>query len=196
MVESRGTVDVGQTAADDGPPQLNVLVVYEDLGTGLRARHTFDQAVGQLGLQADFHVNLWRFDLLREPALLERAADQAAQADIVFLSAHGPGGLPAAVTSWLKYWLARKGSGPRALAVSLDIGARDTAATKLMVETLRAATLPAGVDEFLHFGEAPLKEWDLTIEGIQRRAEAPTTLLDEVPYRFEPKPYRHWGLNE
>jgi len=59
-----------------------VLLVYEDFSTGLRARQTFEEVASQLELDADFEVNLWRFDLLRESALRERAAIEAAKADM------------------------------------------------------------------------------------------------------------------
>jgi len=71
-----------------------VLLLYQDFSTGVRARQALDQVVRQFDLGADFKVVLWRFDLLREPEVRERAATEAATADIVFLSAHSLAEIP------------------------------------------------------------------------------------------------------
>ena len=99
--------------------RLDVLVVYEDFGTGLRARRALDQTAQQLTVEADLQVNMWSFGLLRAPALYEQAANEAAEADIVFVSAHGPDELPASLKLWVQRWLARKGGGPCAMDRSL-----------------------------------------------------------------------------
>ena len=158
MCESMRSLDTdseGKTTAGAARDRLNVLLVYEDLSTGLRARWVFEQTAGQLEVEADFNVDLWKFDLLREPALLQRAATEAAKADIVFLSAHGHGELPSAVDLWLKEWLERRGEEPCALAVLLDEAAGDTAATNQTLQALHAAAMARGVQVFLHADEAP-----------------------------------------
>ncbi len=89
-----GTSADAGSAAGKEPLRLDVLAVYEDFATGLRARQTLDQTVQRLEADADVQVNLWRFDLLREPALRQQAAEEAAEADIVFVSMHGQSELP------------------------------------------------------------------------------------------------------
>ena len=42
---------------DNGALSLNVLVLYEDFGTGLRAKQTFDEAVQGLAFDADMHIS-------------------------------------------------------------------------------------------------------------------------------------------
>jgi hypothetical protein len=99
----------GAAAVGEAMGRLDVVLVYEDFSTGLRARQAFEQVVRQLEMEADFNVDLWEFDLLREPALRERAAKEAAKANILFLSAHGQGELPGTVNLWLKQWLEHRG---------------------------------------------------------------------------------------
>ena len=101
-------------------------MVYEDVATGLRAKEALDQTMLRLTVDTDVHVNAWRFDLLCEPALHQQAVNEAAAAEIVFVSAHGREELPAAVRLWFHDWLARRGGEPCALAVSLDAEARET----------------------------------------------------------------------
>src|SRR2546428_13991075 len=101
-MRSLGRATMDGAASSEGPLRLEVLLIYEDLRTALRAKQTFDHAVRQLGLEADIHVNAWRFDLLRDPEMREEAAREAGTAALVLLSAHGRDELPAEVTSWFK----------------------------------------------------------------------------------------------
>ena len=43
---------------DNGALSLNMLVLYEDFGTGLRAKQTFDRTVQGLAFDADVHIKL------------------------------------------------------------------------------------------------------------------------------------------
>ena len=109
------TGDIGN-ALGEGPLKLDVPVVYEDVGTGLRAKQALDQTILRLAVDTDVHVNMWRFEFLGEPALHQQAVNEAAAAEIVFVSAHGGEELPATVHLWLQHWLALKGGEPCALA--------------------------------------------------------------------------------
>ena len=170
---------------------LNALVLYEDFGTGLRAKQTLDGTVQRLVFDADVHVKLWRFDLLREPALYDQAASEVTEADIVFVSAHGQGELPVSVNGWLQHWLARKVGEPCALAMSLDAGAGETPTAAQMLEALRGMAEQAGVEVFCTSvrctkgnGNQPSR----TSLGTQK----PATRLPPA----EPYPYRELGINE
>jgi len=99
------------------------------------------------------------------------------------------------VKLWVQQWLARKGGEPGALAVSLDADAADTPTAIAMLEMLRTAARRAGVEVFLHLGEAQA-EREPTFEDIQRRAEMRVAQLDEVLRQVERQPYRHAGINE
>ncbi len=193
----RGTVaDVGN-AANAGPLKLDVLVAYEDFGAGLRVRQALDQTVQGLAVEADLHVNLWKFDLLREPAVYQQALNEAGGADIVFVSAHGRDPLPLSVRSWLQQWLEHKRCEPCALVVSLDADAGNTPIGMEMLKALRVAARPAGVDVFLHLAEGKAHtEWESVREDLKRREVTTTTLLDEILHQVERKPNRHWGINE
>lgn len=172
---------------------LDVLVVYDDLETGLKASQTLDRTMQRLETSVDMQVNFWRFDLFREPAFLQQVASQ--KADIVFFSTHGRAKLPATVDSWFREWFGRQRGEPRALAVWLDDKAKDTPGATEMVEELSAAARLSGVDVFLHVAEAET-ECESVIEDIHRRAETRTLLLDEVLHRVERPPFREWGINE
>jgi hypothetical protein len=162
----------------------------------LRARRALERLANHLRLEADFHIQMSRFDLLREPVLREKAAREAAAADVLLLSAHGQLGFPPAVHSWLEQWLVVRVHAPRALVVSLDADAEDSARANQIIEMLTAAAQGSGVDLFPHFGEALDPEWELSAEDIHYRAETTTALLDETLHRMEKASHRFWGINE
>lgn len=168
-------------AASERLLRLVVLVVYEDFGTGLRARRALDQTAQQLAVETDLRVNMWSFGLLRAPALHEQAANEAAEADIVFVSAHGLDEQPASLKVWVQRWLARKGGRPCTLVISLDADAGDSPSAIQMLEAWRTAARLAGVGFILHRGESQ-PEWEAALQVIQRPAETRTTVVDPQPY--------------
>ena len=195
-MNSFGTENGHETSVREKGPGLNVLLMYEDFSTGLRARQLLDAVVNSVDLEVDFRAKLWRFDLLREPALLRRATDEAAKADMVFLSAHGRNDLPAAVHSWFKRWLERKGSEPCALAVALDPDTEHCPTRNRVLAALGTVARPAGVDVFVQAAEAPQTKWESAVQDIQQRAETQTELLEEILHRTEWSSYRESGINE
>src|ERR1035441_3122721 len=70
-------------------PGLAVLLLYEDLSTALRAKHSLDLLPLQLGGDAALGTRLWRLDLLGKSMLAEQAAIEGAAADVIILSLHG-----------------------------------------------------------------------------------------------------------
>jgi hypothetical protein len=186
----------GEPAVSKARGKLEVLMVYEDLSTGLRARQAFEQLAQQLEFDTDFRLDLWKFDLLREPTLLERAASEAAKSDIVILSAHGQHELPRTTHMWLEQWLERRSGQPCALVILLDALFSGTAASNRTWEALRAAALTAGMDVFLHPAEAVPAERPSNLDQIRLEHETRAATPADFLRGAEPHPYRHWGINE
>lgn len=176
--------------------QLEALLVYEDLSTGLRGRRTLEDVARQLNPEGHFKLNLWNFDLLAQTALLEEATREAASADIVLLSAHGQKELPAPVRVWYQHWLDDQRGGPKAVALSLDCRSRDTAVGGRILDGLRAAARRVGAKVFLHFGTPAPTD---TSSARGRAEDRPTTgriRSDLRPDCLEDHPSRDWGLND
>jgi hypothetical protein len=168
-----------ETALEEGP-SLNMAILYEDRETGLRAKRTSDRLAARLPWERPTHVHLWRFDLLRQPALCTEVANAAVRADVVLLSAHGQHGLPEAVSTWLTGWLGRQSDAPPALVLLLDAAAEQTAPARQMLGWLQAAAAKAGVDLFFNFGELTGRADYGSFAELQRRAETTTTILAET----------------
>ena len=192
LMQQPGTVAGSGNVVGEGSLKVNALLVYEDVATGLRAKRALDQAMLRMAVDTDVHVNAWRFDLLREPALHQQAVEEAAEAEIVFFSAHGCEELPATVSLWFQQWFAcRGGVEPRALVVSLDLVERETPAANQMLRELRQMARLAGVDVFLHLEEAQT-ESEPALGDVWHRTE----LLEEALRQAERHSYRNCGINE
>jgi len=178
-------IELGPNLAEE-MLQWRVLLMYEDLSTGLRAKEAFDHAVRELQEQAESQLTLWKFDLLEDPQLREIAAHEAALADIVIISAHGGASLPTAVETSLREAFRLGRDCPKALVASLDVGSRNSESANRFLA--RLADVAAGTDVcfLLHFGRAVPAIPNLTIEEIHRRAETKTDLLEHILERTEP----------
>src|SRR5262245_57788797 len=88
-----------KSAERESAPTFNVVIAYEDFETGKNAKKTYDFLVEHLGHECEFSNQMWKFDVLALPKLKEMAARDAADADIIIISAHGTSELPPEVKS-------------------------------------------------------------------------------------------------
>jgi hypothetical protein len=132
-------------------PVLDVLLLYEDLGTALRAKHSLDLLPGQLGPEAGLHTRLWRLDLLGEPLLAEQAAIEAVTVDVIILSLHGRDELRPEARDWLSRWLDHKEDRPYALAALLDPEPAQPGTDNPVVAYLKRIAEAANADLFFGF---------------------------------------------
>jgi len=102
----------------DANPTLNVVIAYEDLETGKRAKKIYDFLVENLGHDCQFTNQMWKFEVLGIPKLGEMAAQDAMMADIVIISCHGAE-LPSDFKDWVELWAAEPNH-PIALVALFD----------------------------------------------------------------------------
>jgi len=137
-------------------PVLDVLLLYEDFGTALRATHSLDLLPVSFITESGMHTNLWRLDLLAEPLLRDQATREAAAADLIILSLHGHDGLPANAVEWLNCWLNYKENRPYALAVLLDPGTPNAGPDHPVVAHVKQIAAAAAADLFYSFCQTPI----------------------------------------
>ena len=145
---------VSGRAQDPVKPLLNVVLLYEDLSTALRAKESLHRIARQLGTDAGFHAAFWRLDLLGEPLRVEQAAIEAAAADVIILSLHSGRELRAEACGWLERWLAYRKEHPYALAALFDAQAASTEKDIPVVAHMKRVAQAAGADLFFGFGNA------------------------------------------
>jgi hypothetical protein len=178
----------------ESPLPLDVLLLYEDATTALRGKQLLDLLAENGTLQADFRLDLWRFDLLGAAVLRHIDPQESLDSDIVVLAAHGQAPLPPAVQSWLQRWFDRNQGEARALISLLDESARHSIAASDTRFFLEGGANRAGITLFSNFVDAAETEFDTAVAGIRYRAETTSVLLDETLHRSGS--YREWGINE
>jgi len=136
-------------------PALEVLLLYEDLGTALRAKYSLDRMLLQLGAEVKMSTRLWRLDLLSQPLLAEQAAIEASAADLIVLSLHSHRQLRAEVRDWLNRWLDHKADRPCVLAALLDTELAQPSSRHPVLAYLRRAAETAGADLFCGSCQVP-----------------------------------------
>ena len=96
-------------AGDRSPPtQFNVMIIYEDCGTGKLAKIGLDYVIEELGNDLEFRHTMWRFDILQDPKLNLLATPALAEADLLIISFRGEEQLPAEIPMLIGTWLAEK----------------------------------------------------------------------------------------
>ena len=88
----------------DDEPRFKVVIIYEDVPAGRRAKLFYDKLIHALKNECVFSLQLWSFQVLAIPEIRESAADSITQADFVILSLHGKAGLPARMRQWIETW--------------------------------------------------------------------------------------------
>jgi hypothetical protein len=156
---------------------LEVMIVHEDMPTGLRAKHALDHLADEPGVKLHFVVKLWTFKMLSDPLLHGHAVNDARDAHILFLSMHGHLELPSTVSDLINHWVPGREERPIALVVSIDESLRETAVADATLEYLRTKTEAGGVDLFPHFGVPPSAAWNWVSQGVPFQDDARQTAL-------------------
>jgi hypothetical protein len=150
-------VRAGPKASDAAvEPVLDVLLLYEDFSTALRAKHSLDLLPLPFITGAGLSTKLWRLDLLGEPLLREQAALEAVAADLIILSLHGRDELQADARDWLNRWLDHKEDRSYALAVLLDPETADAGSGHPVVAYVKLIADAASADLFCSFCRTPI----------------------------------------
>ncbi len=165
-------------------PPLEVMILYEDIGTALRAK-------GSLGSLTSAGVpgstpRLWKLSLLADPLLQEQAAIEAAAADVILVSIHGRQSLGPEMWEWMRRWRDHRAGQPCAFGLLLDSEPDAGDASHPVLACVRRLAEAAGADFFFGSGRTPAGFHETTpwspvvIENLLGRAYPPS----------------HWGINE
>ena len=81
--------------------------MYEDFGTGKRAKKGLDYVAEELRNEFEFRHSMWRLDVLQEPKLIVMAAPALAEADLLILSLRSEEQIPAKIRALIDERLAQ-----------------------------------------------------------------------------------------
>jgi hypothetical protein len=95
-------------SGDRSPPTpFNVVIMYEDFGTGKRAKRALDHVAEELGNDLEFRHSMWRLDILQDTKRNVLAAPALAEADLLIISLRGERQLPAKIHALIDERLAQ-----------------------------------------------------------------------------------------
>jgi hypothetical protein len=89
------------------PTRFNVVIMYEDFGTGRRAEKGLDYVAEELGNDLEFRHSMWRLDILQEPKLNAMVAPALAEADLLLISLRADRQLPVKIRALIDERLAQ-----------------------------------------------------------------------------------------
>jgi hypothetical protein len=99
--------------------------MYEDLGTGKRAKRGLDYVAEELRGNFELSHSMWRFDILQDAKLNLLAAPALAEADLLIVSLR-EGQIPAKIRVLIDEWLAAKAKLDCALVALFQVKASTT----------------------------------------------------------------------
>src|SRR5438552_1224819 len=100
---------IGADVPREPSERVSIMVVYEDLLTGLLARGMFDQVVAALRPDYEIHARVGKLDVLADLARCDQADSDPPSADVVVVSVYGRDNWPPEVDKCLGWQGARTG---------------------------------------------------------------------------------------
>jgi hypothetical protein len=114
------------SASRSPPTPFNVVIMYEDFGTGKRAKKGLDYVAEELGNDLEFRRSMWRLDVLQEPNVNVLAAHALAEADLLIISLRSDEQLPAKIRALVDERLAQTANHDCALVALFECVASAT----------------------------------------------------------------------
>ncbi|MBI4664328.1 MAG: hypothetical protein HY735_36490 [Verrucomicrobia bacterium] len=87
---------------------LNVVIAYDTFESGLTAAQLYQHTIQNFSADYLFEVAFWRFEVLCIPFIADRAAAEAAQADMIILAVDNGEKLPDEIRDWIEKWVIHK----------------------------------------------------------------------------------------
>ena len=156
-----------------------VVVVYEAPPIRERAVR-FCERLALEQKSADMDMDWWSFTLLSHPTMAHKAAEKAADADVVVFAMEARGDLPEEIKLWIEKWLNKRGEREGALVGLLgqEEGMRDSATFREIY--LRHAARRAGMDYLSHAPPTLRRAIPDSIDSFSERAGRMTSVLDSI----------------
>ncbi len=182
---------VEQASAAYGP--IQVMLACDSDSTFKTALQVYGAIVLPLGRGFEFQDSLCQFGALANRVELDRAAQLAAEADIIFCCPGDQAELPPVVLDWIGLWTARRNQKDGALAVLLPTAIpnppRPSPIKTYLAEVARTCGLAFFSAEYV--AALPQHSGAYASERMLPYGE------DFVVNHTETKPeVRHWGINE
>ena len=163
---------------------LDVLIVYDSLRSGKRAKELCDRLGQQAGPDSKLNLSVWRLTALELlPPLARAAASEAEHAALLIVAVNGDKTLPRPVKSCLHRCARGIRAADGALVAQLHGILKMNEELCPAYGCLREIAHHAGVRFFSEVVELPDNELDSSLEAIHERAQPNTSLLEVILQR-------------
>jgi hypothetical protein len=175
-------------------PEFNVVLAYDEIAGGMRAKECFDDLARLHGELFNFNCQLWNFEVIRKPELFEAAAQDAARAKMMVIATRRSEAISGQAKRWIESWVCSKEAGCDAILVLLSGKAAAAGCGPGMVTSLQKMAERRGV-AFL------CKEVGWPAKGSQFTAQTARPMHHEARARsaslaIADAGQPRWGLNE
>ena len=174
-------------------PEFNVVLAYDEIAGGMRAKELFDDLVRRHGDLFKFICQIWNFAVMREPELFEAAVRDASKAEMIVIATR-KNQFPNHVRQWIGRWLPRKGAASPTLVALLNGRAKQAGEGSESWEAVRQLVEGGGVAVISKEVDWPAGPARFAVKSTeeQRREES----RRPAPMFSTSAGQSRWGLNE
>jgi hypothetical protein len=159
---------------------MKVLVAYDKLGCGIRAKDLCDRLTQHLAPTCKLQLSFWSLSALQLPLLARAAEDEATQTELLIIAVNGDEALPPSIKSWISRCTRRLRSHAGALAVQLHGILRMNQELSPTYKCLKHIADDAGVHIFSEVVELAGEKVDNSIKSIHKRAHMRSPVLETI----------------
>lgn len=157
---------------------LNVLVAYDNLVSGIRAKDLCDRLAQHFKPTCQLTLSFWSLSALRLPLLAQAAIDEAAQTDLLIVAVNGDATLPPPIKSWISRSTRKLRVHAGAFVAQFHGILRMNHETSPAYECLKHIADNSGVDFFSEVVNPADENLDSSIESIHKHAHMGSSVLD------------------
>ena len=162
---------------------LDVLIIYDSLRSGKRAKELCDRLGQQLVPECKLNLSVWSLSALQLPTLAQTAASEAEHAALLIVAVNGDKTLPRSVKGRLRTCAGAIHAADGALVAQLHGILKINEELCPAYGCLRQIAHHAGVQFFSEVVELREDELDCSFETTHERAQPNTSLLEVVLHR-------------
>jgi len=169
-----------QNILNPAAASMNVLVAYDNLRSGIKAKDLCDRLSQHLAASCELRISFWSLSALQLPQLARAAEEEAAKTDLLIVAVNGDGDLRPRVKSWFSRCARRIRSNGGAFAAQLHGILKMHQELSPAYECLKHIADNAGVDFFSEVEEPTDEKLNNSIESIHKRAHMGSPMLEAI----------------
>lgn len=172
--------DKMKTETQKSAIEVGVLILYDNVCAGKRAKELCDRLQLRLGSEYELNLSLWNLAALKIPALAQAAAEMAARSGWLLLAMSGGESLPPFVRSWVSQYARQARVADGVIFAQLHGILQMERDIAPAYDDLKRIAHETGVKFFSEVVEPADSDLDKRINEIHQRAHMLTPVLAEI----------------